>query len=54
MIPDTLYAAAFAFRQTKLCQQLYDSQLFALKHPDGSIPAEALPVVSARPRLRSA
>ena len=37
MIPDTLYAAAFAFRQTKLWQQLYDSQIFALKHSDGSI-----------------
>lgn len=37
MIPDNLYEAAFTFRETKLWQQLYDSQLFALKHSDGTI-----------------
>ncbi len=37
MISETLYAAAFAFRKTKLWKQLYDSQLFALKHADGTV-----------------
>ena len=37
MIPDTLYAAAIAFRKTKLWNQLYDSQIFALRHTDGTI-----------------
>jgi hypothetical protein len=37
MISDTLYDLAFQFRQTKLWKKLYDSQLFAVRHADGSI-----------------
>lgn len=37
MIPDALYDLAFAFRKTKLWDQLYDTQLFAVGHSDGSV-----------------
>jgi len=37
MIPDTLFKAAFQFRKTKLWQRLYDTQIFALQHSDGTI-----------------
>ena len=37
MIPDSLFEAAFAFRKTRLWHQLYDSQIFALRHSDGTI-----------------
>ncbi len=37
MISDALYQAAFAFRKTKLWHQLYDSQIFAIQHADGTI-----------------
>lgn len=37
MIPDTLYDLALAFKKTKLWMKLYDSQLFAVRHSDGSI-----------------
>ncbi|MDR0930107.1 MAG: hypothetical protein LBM74_10425 [Oscillospiraceae bacterium] len=37
MISDALYDLAFQFSQTKLWKKLYDSQLFAVRHADGSI-----------------
>lgn len=37
MIPDALYDLAFAFRKTKLWDRLYDTQLFAVGHSDGSV-----------------
>lgn len=37
MIPDILYDLALQFRKTKLWLRLYDSQLFAVRHSDGSI-----------------
>lgn len=37
MIPDLLYDLAMTFRKTKLWLKLYDSQLFAVRHSDGSI-----------------
>ncbi len=36
MIPGPLYEAGFKFRKTKLWQQLYDTQLFAVEHADGT------------------
>lgn len=37
MIPDTLYDLAFQFKRTKLWKKLFDSELFAVRHTDGSI-----------------
>lgn len=37
MIPDSLYDIALQFRKTKLWKRLYDSQLFAVAHSDGTI-----------------
>ena len=37
MIPDRLYELAFKFRKIKLWERLYDSQLFAVRHSDGSL-----------------
>jgi hypothetical protein len=37
MIPDALYDLAFQFKKTKLWRQLFDTQLFALVHSDGTI-----------------
>ena len=37
MLTDRLYDLAFRFRKTKLWKKLYDSQLFAVKHADGSV-----------------
>jgi hypothetical protein len=37
MIPDLLYDIALQFRKTKLWKKLYDSQLFAVAHSDGTI-----------------
>lgn len=37
MIPDTFYDLAFSFRKSELWTKLYDSQLFAVQHSDGSI-----------------
>lgn len=36
MLPDTLLTLAFQFKQTKLWETLYDSELFAVRHRDGS------------------
>jgi len=37
MIPESLYDIAFRFKKAKLWNKLYDSQLFAVAHSDGTI-----------------
>lgn len=37
MIPDSLYDIAFQFKKSKLWNKLFDSQLFAIAHSDGTI-----------------
>ena len=37
MISDSLYDIAFQFKKTKLWKKLYDTQLFAIEHSDGTI-----------------
>ena len=37
MIPENLYDLAFAFRKVELWEELYDDDMFAVRHSDGTI-----------------